>query len=376
MAVTIPATGSGTATPVVASDLVAGEHTQFMKLRDGTAGSTAAIPGDATNGLDVDVTRVQGTVTVAGTVGVSGAVDTELPAAAALADATANPTAPAVGSANLLFNGTTWDRARGDIANGLDVDVTRVGGTVTVAGTVAVSSVAGAVDTELPAAAALADNAANPTAPAVGAFGMVWDGATWDRAAGNSADGALVNLGTNNDVAASGVAAVDAAVAGNPIAVAGRASNAVPTAVSADGDVVIPWLHRTGAQVVTAAPHVGMLGDPFTLTSKTAQYTTAQTGIALWTPAAGKRLVITSVQIQVGGTTAGTAQLWFGAAADTTYTRGTDLAIFDGEFAPSATLKPGVVQSGLWPASAADHVLRVTTSAAITLTVTVWGYEA
>lgn len=37
------------------------------------------------------------------------------------------------------------------------------------------------VDTELPAAVALADNAANPTAPAVGAFLMGHDGATWDK---------------------------------------------------------------------------------------------------------------------------------------------------------------------------------------------------
>jgi hypothetical protein len=45
------------------------------------AGGAVAITGDAANGLDVDVTRVQGTVTV----------DSELPAAAALADNTANP---------------------------------------------------------------------------------------------------------------------------------------------------------------------------------------------------------------------------------------------------------------------------------------------
>ena len=96
---------------------------------------------------------------------------------------------------------------------------------------------------------------------------------------------------------------------------------------------------------------------------------------AFWTPATGKKLVVTSYQIQAGGTTAGTVQLWFGAAADTTYTRGTDLAAFDGEFAPSATSKPGVVQTGAFPASTIDHVLRVTTSAAITVTVTVWGYE-
>lgn len=60
------------------------------------------------------------------------------------------------------------------------------------------------VDSELPAAAALADNAANPTAPAVGAFTMWWDGATWDRASGNAADGLLVNLGANNDVTVTG----------------------------------------------------------------------------------------------------------------------------------------------------------------------------
>lgn len=39
-------------------------------------------------------------------------VDTELPAAAALADATANPTTPLAGSAGLVFNGTTWDRVK------------------------------------------------------------------------------------------------------------------------------------------------------------------------------------------------------------------------------------------------------------------------
>lgn len=67
-----------------------------------------------------------------------------------------------------LYNGTTWDRMRGDITNGLDVDVTRVTGTVT-------------VDSELPAAAALADAASNPTSPLVGDCQMVYNGTTWDR---------------------------------------------------------------------------------------------------------------------------------------------------------------------------------------------------
>lgn len=39
-------------------------------------------------------------------------VDTEGGAAAALADATANPTVPGLGVYLLVFNGTTWDRVR------------------------------------------------------------------------------------------------------------------------------------------------------------------------------------------------------------------------------------------------------------------------
>ncbi len=103
-------------------------------------------------------TTVSGTVTV----------DSELPSAAALADATANPTTTSVGSLLLGFNGTTWDRLRSTTANGLAVDVTRVTGTVT-------------VDSELPAAAALADATANPTVPGVGGFLMGFNGTTWDR---------------------------------------------------------------------------------------------------------------------------------------------------------------------------------------------------
>jgi hypothetical protein len=53
--------GSGT---TIHTDETASGHIQIVKLADGTADSTARIPGDATNGLDVDVTRVSGNVTV------------------------------------------------------------------------------------------------------------------------------------------------------------------------------------------------------------------------------------------------------------------------------------------------------------------------
>lgn len=49
----------------IATDDVSGTHYQYVKLVDGTADATGKIGGDASNGLDVDVTRVQGTVTTA-----------------------------------------------------------------------------------------------------------------------------------------------------------------------------------------------------------------------------------------------------------------------------------------------------------------------
>jgi hypothetical protein len=49
--------GAGT---TVATDDVSGVHFQRVKLVDGTLDSSVAIAGDATNGLDVDVTRTVG----------------------------------------------------------------------------------------------------------------------------------------------------------------------------------------------------------------------------------------------------------------------------------------------------------------------------
>ena len=141
--------------------------------------------GNITNGLDVDVTRVQGTVTV----------DSELPAAAVLGDTDANPTTPTVGAGLMLFNGTSWFRLRGDLGNGMDVDITRMPdeGQQTMAGSISVAIASDQstlpVETELPAAAALADGAANPTTPMVGANAMLFNGSTWDRMRGDITNG-------------------------------------------------------------------------------------------------------------------------------------------------------------------------------------------
>lgn len=124
---------------------------------------------------------------------------------------------------------------------------------------------------------------------------------------------------------------------------------------------------------VTPAPHnIG-----YTQIHRDGEYTTAQTGTTIWTPTTGKRFVVTDITISTGGTTAGIVTIWQGAAADTAYTAGTDPVIFRGEFAPTATAKPGVVKTFPLPfiSGTVDHQVKVTTSAAMTIYVQINGYE-
>jgi len=173
--------------------------------------STGLLTSDTTNGLKVYL----------------GGAD------AALADNMTNPTTTVVGSMGMVWgavSGTRWARLLGinqlvgaggtggdgipsaglaakydespaSITDGnwgeLRMNANRV---LMISGDVRLTSSLIGIDTELPTAAALADNTATPTVPAVGAFGMMYDGANWDMLRGTSTDGLLVNLGTNNDV--------------------------------------------------------------------------------------------------------------------------------------------------------------------------------
>lgn len=93
MADTVPITaGSGT---VIGTDEVtiggAPQHVQRVKLVDGTDGGTGLIAGDATNGLDVDVTRDLSTDTSA--TGNITAANSNLTSGAATANSTVGPLA-------------------------------------------------------------------------------------------------------------------------------------------------------------------------------------------------------------------------------------------------------------------------------------------
>lgn len=273
-----PGTGATVATDEVTGT---GEHCQVVKLAISTDGSRTFIPATSADGLLVDISNANVPIGD-GTNLVS--IDTTP------ADGETNNVNSLHAMARLaLYNGSTWDRVRGNTSNGMLVDVSRVQGQVQVGdGTNAISVDTSGTDAET--------NAVNQLHTQARIY--EYNGTTWDR-------------------------------------------------------------KRSHATVFKAA-----------------QYTSAQTGTALWTPGSGLSVVVTSLQIQSYGTTAGTAIIWFGGAADTTYTRSTDAAIFDGEFAPSATNKPGVIMSFPTPIrGTANFVLRVTTTNAQSITITVWGYE-
>ena len=195
-------------------DLDSGGGTDYVlgvNLRLTTSGGSIEALGQQTMAVSIPVTIASNQSAIT--------VDTELTAAVALADALGNPTTATVGALAEIWNGSTWDRHR-SVVNAQDTTGTGIAaagilaqfddvstGTVTenqfapvristrrallvegvASGTnlnvnLAASAATVTVDTELPTAAALtADAVASPTAPAVGAFGLGYNGATWDR---------------------------------------------------------------------------------------------------------------------------------------------------------------------------------------------------
>jgi hypothetical protein len=168
-------------------------------------------------------------------------VDTELPAAILAADAMANPTAPQVLGHNMVWNGTTWDRAKGGTA-GAGTGLMGVG---MPASTIAADAIGNAP-------LALTDLGGGVRALAVDT--ALFNGTTWDRqrnnvegtaltsaartTATNSADivnyngrGILITLDVS---AASGTGGITVRIAAKDLASGNYANlNNAPTAVTA-----------------------------------------------------------------------------------------------------------------------------------------------
>lgn len=330
--------------------------------------------------LTAEITAGRG-ISVAGQsigVSVTNAVDTELPAAAALADAIANPTTPIVGSALQGFNGTSWDRLKTDTA---------------LAGNAANDTVVGVLAAGTGPGFTIRVNPTNLGTAANSASTFNVDGAnSVTIAIATTTTGTFTFEGSADNTNWIPIEVFDG---GQDLWVS--ATNIVPTTgrvyqllvqgyrqvrlrtVTTLGATVSHFATLSSAQQFLggidtgAAPH----NFGYVLVHKDGEYATAQTGTNLWVPTAGKKYVITDLTITTGGTTAGIVTLFQAASATTTYSAGTTPAIFRGEFSPSATAKPGLVKPFPVPyvSTTADHTLHVTTSAAMTVYIQVNGYE-
>lgn len=330
--------------------------------------------------LTAEITAGRG-ISVAGQsigVSVTNAVDTELPAATALTDSTTNPTAPHVGSCIEAFNGTSWDRIKTDTA---------------LAGNGANDTVVGILAAGTGPGFSIRLNPTNLGTAANSASTFNVDGANAVTIAiSTTTTGTFIIEGTADNTNWVALEVFDGTqdlwVSGQNITpTAGRVYQVLTQGYRQVRLRTVATLGATVAHFVTLSSAQQFLGGidtgaaphnfGYTLVHRDGEYTTAQTGAALWTPTTGRRFLVTDITISTGGTTAGIVTLWQGASADTTYTVGTDPVIFRGEFAPSATVKPGVVKSFNVPyiSTTVDHILRVTTSAAMTIYVQVNGYE-
>jgi hypothetical protein len=238
--ITIPATGSGDATPLVSTDdCGAGGHAQIVKLAVATGGSATPIPADA-GGLLVNL-GANNDVTVTGTVDL-GATDNAVLDAIAASVAGATP----AGTNNIG-----------------DVDVLS---SVLPTGA---STLAEQQSQTTHLATIAGDTTASETAV------QIMD--DWDNGA---SDGASI----------SGDVAHDAADAGEPVKIGGKALDlgATPTAVTANDRTNASFL-RNGVQVVLG-------GSVDVVTIEAAYAASAQTDTALVTVSAGTAIVVTQIQ--------------------------------------------------------------------------------
>jgi hypothetical protein len=228
-------------------------------------------------------------------------VDSELPTAAALADAAANPTTPTVGAANLVFNGTTWDRVRGDTANGLDVDVTRLpalaAGTNNIGDVDILSIVPGTGSTNL--------GKAEDSPHTTGDVGVMMLGVRQDSPSALAGNGDYIPIMTDGvgRLWTAGQIAHDSPVSGAPVRIGGKANTTAPAAVAA-GDQVDGWSDLTGATVVLDKPTTS--GGPANVSTSTASATLIASnglrqGASIWNDAS------TTLYVKFGATASATS---------------------------------------------------------------------
>ena len=218
-----------------------GDAVRLWALRNGALATVitaagALIGGDATNGLDVDVTRLP--ALAAGTNNIGDVDVLTLPALPAGTNNIGDVdvlTLPNV----ILAAGTNTNEVVGDVAH----DAAAAGNPLLQGGYASAAAPSDvSADGDVVRAWRLRNGAAATVITAAGA--LIGGDAT------NGLDVDVTRVSGTVTTTAVGTVASDAALTAAPLTIGGRASTAVPTAVSADGDVVDARFLRNGAQVV------------------------------------------------------------------------------------------------------------------------------
>jgi hypothetical protein len=394
----------------------------FVRINDGTttaaviAGTTALKTDESSwGGVAITAAAALADATAIPTVGIVGAALMVANATPTLdraraANADAQAATGLLGAGNMVWNGATWDRFReasadaltnatgiaasGNVGyNGTTWDRVRTTPALSAAPNVETGVLATGTGPGYDRKRDPAGVAANSTANAVT---VVVDGAdmvAFQVTTIGTTPGAMIFETTNDDGAWATAGYVIKLSAGPDLRIEGAFVPAVNDVymVRTTGHrqvryrVQAVYASGTATVKVTSSSGVGMIKSidmpapphnfGYALVGVSAQYTSAQTSTTIGpTVASTQRMVVTYVQIQAGGTVAATqCSIYFGTGA---YSRGTSKAIFDGEFAPSATLKPGFVAAPPAPfLGAADEELKITSvGAANPLTVTIWYY--
>jgi hypothetical protein len=130
------------------------------------------------------------------------------------------------------------------------IPITDNAGSLTVDGTVAVSSITTSIT---PGTGASNLGKAEDAAHTTGDVGVMALAVAQTSASSQAASGDYVAISADASgrVRVIGSVAQDAALGSDVVTVGGRASAAVPSSMSADGDAVFAWLDRNGRQVIT-----------------------------------------------------------------------------------------------------------------------------
>lgn len=363
--------------------------TQRTKITDGTtnaavkAASTAAAATDPAlvvavspnNSVAVTGTFWQTTQPISGSVTLNGA--------ALLADGSTNPTTLTVGADNAFYNGTTWDRARSTDALLGAATLTTTGiqaagigpgfsnryasaSLGTTVGSISLQNTNGAMNMSLMFAV-------NSLTGSFVIEGSV-DGTQWTNEI--EVFNPTINQWVSGQTLTVGSSSIYLISCANYRVVRLRVT------VALSGALTHTYTGSLGHDLLSAistgyAPH--NLGVP--IWSVTREYTAAVAGVTLYTPATGKKFVVTDITISTFAQTAGVISLYDAVAATTTLTFTSNApsspVVFRGSFLPTATSQPGISKSFRIPyvSASSSNVLHLLSSAAISFTITVSGYD-